>query len=307
VDPLDLARLAFGVALLGVAAASDLRTRVVKDRVWILMGAVGLAVFVVDLWVQRVDPVVGLVLIPATVLLYDPLIGPEIRTEKGWRFPPASIAAYALALGATGFAVWDLQGTPSFVTFLRYLTVPVMMLVFRGMYELHLLKGGADAKAMIVLAAFVPRYPDLSPLPLIAIDPRLQGTLGILFPFCFLVLLNAALLFAVAPIAFLIYNAFRGHAKLPMALVGYKVRLDRVPSYVWFMDQVVDGKLARVYFPAKRQDRRAILRDLRAAGLTEAWVTPQLPFMVPLLIGFVLSFVVGNPLIALLQAALPRP
>src|SRR5438445_1668359 len=122
------------------------------------MAALGLAMFAADLWIRGVDPVVGLVLVPTAVLLFDPLIGQEFRTDKGWRFPPASIAAYALAIGATGYALWDLEGdTASRGTFLRYLTVRVMMLVFRGMYEIQLLRGGAESQARLVIAAIVPR------------------------------------------------------------------------------------------------------------------------------------------------------
>jgi hypothetical protein len=270
------------------------------------MGTLGLALFALDLWFRRVDPVVGLVLVPTAVLMYDPLIGQEFRTDEGWRFPPSSIAAYALAIGATAYATWDLQGDAGgWGTFLGYLTVPVMMLVFRGMYEAHILKGGADAKAMIVIAAFVPQYPGLPSLPLLALDPRLQRALGLLFPFSLLVLLNAALLFTAVPLAFLAYNAMRGDIEFPMAFLGYKVSLDRAPQYVWFMDQFVEGEHVLVYFPKKQQDRKAIMKELRAAGLKEAWVTPQLPFMIPLAIGYVLAFVVGNPLIALLQGVMP--
>ena len=300
----DLVRLAAGVAFLGAAAVTDLRTRTVKDGLWLAMGTVGLLLLGLDL--RTMDPVIGLVLVPTAVLLYDPLLGQGFRTDEGWRFPPGPIVAYALAIGATGFAIWDLREDPtSFRTFLGDLTVPVMMLVYRGMYEARLFKGGADAKAMIVITALVPQYPALPPLPLLAVDPRLQGFLGLLFPFSLVVLLDAALLFAVAPIGFVIYNAARGHIELPMALLGYKVSLDRVPRYVWFMDQVVKGEHVIVYFPAKSQDRKAILAGLRQEGLKEAWVTPQLPFMVALSIGYVLAFLVGNPLIALLQGVMP--
>ena len=304
----DLVRLLAGAAFLGAAAVSDLRTRRVSNRLWVGMGTLGLGIFGADLWLQGIDPVVGLVLVPTAVLMYDPLIGREFRTEEGWRFPLGSIAAYALAILATGFAVWDLRGDPTLRgQFLRYFTVPVMMLVFRGMYEVHLFKGGADAKAMIVIAAFVPQYPQLPGFPLLTLDPRLQGSLGVLFPFSLLVLLDAALLFAVAPVAFIAYNATRGDLEFPMALLGYKVPLDRVPRHAWFMDQIIAGEHVVVYFPKKRQDRREILQGLREAGLKEAWVTPQLPFMVALGVGYILAFIVGNPLMALFQMTLPLP
>ena len=145
------------------------------------------------------------------------------------------------------------------------------------------------------------------PFPLVVLDPRLQDAMAVLFPFSFVVLLNAALLFLVVPVALLIYNAGRGHVKLPHALVGYKVPLDRTPKHAWFMDRIEGGKHVVVYFPTKRQDREAILRDLRTAGFREAWGTPQLPLMVPLAIAYAISFLVGNPLMGLLQLILPRP
>ena len=303
---LDLARLVLGALFLGAAAVSDLRSRRVKDRLWIVMGTLGLVLFGADLFLQGIDPVVGLVLVPAAVLMYDPLIGQEFRTEAGWRFPLGSIGAYLVALGSIAYAVWDVREEPAVANILvRYLTVPIMMIVFRGMYEVHLLKGGADAKGMIVLAAFVPQYPSLPPFPLIGLGSNLQEVMRVVFPFSLLILLNAALLLVIVPIAFLVYNATRGHAEFPMALAGYKVPLDRVPTYAWFMDQIVQGEHVRVYFPTKRQDRAAITRDLRGAGFREAWVTPQLPFLVPVAIAFVLSFLVGNPLMGLLQALAP--
>ncbi len=282
---------------MGVAAASDLRERRVRD----------------ELWTQAVRPAVGVVLVPTLVLLFDPLVDTMLgrksstegkgETEEDHGFPVGTAAAYGAAFAVTAFALWDLRGdSASFAIFVRYLTVPVMMIVFRGMYEVHLLKGGADAKAMITIAAFVPQYPDLPPFPLIALDPRLTDVLRVLFPFSLLVLLDAALLFLAAPVAFLAYNATRGHLEFPMALLGYKVPLDRVPKHAWFMDQVLDGEHVLVYFPTKKQDRKAILQALREAGLREAWVTPQLPFMVPLAVGFVLAFLAGNPLMGLLQA-----
>ena len=312
VSDLDLARLVAGAAFLGAAAVMDLRNRRVKDLLWLGMGTLGLALFVADLWIRTVDPVgaldpvVGLVLVPTAVLMYDPLVGPDFRTDRGWQFPPGKIIAYVLAIASATYAVWDLREDPaSMAVFLRYLTVPAMMLVFRGMYEVRLFKGGADTKAMIVIAAFVPQYPNLPPFPILALDPRLQDSIGFLFPFSLLVLLNSALLFAVAPIPYLIYNATRGHLKFPMALLGYKIPLKRVPRYVWFMDQIIDGVHVIKYFPAIQQDRAAILAALRREGLKEAWVTPQLPLIVALAIGYVLAFIVGNPLMALFQAFLP--
>ena len=50
-------------------------------------------------------------------------------------------------------------------------------------------------------------------------------------------------------------------------------------------------------FPKRGGDRSEDLARLRAAGIDKVWVTPQIPFMVPLLGGFWLAFFVGNVLL----------
>ncbi len=307
----DLLRLIVGAGFLSYAAVSDWRTREVKDELWAVLGAIALALLALQMWSESVDARVALLFVPIAVLLYDPLVGEPFRQEDGgWKLPLRTLAIDLAALAAALYSIATVasEGDPATVRALvLYLTVPVMMLVFRGMYELHMLKGGADAKGMIVIAALVPVYPALPPFPIVVLDPRLQDAMAVLFPFSFVVLLNAALLFLAVPFALLAYNARHGHVKLPHALVGYKVSLDRTPKHAWFMDQIGDGRHVVVYFPRKRQDRKSILQGLRAAGFTEAWVTPQLPFMIPLAIAYVLSFLVGNPLMGLFQSILPSP
>ena len=35
-------------------------------------------------------------------------------------------------------------------------------------------------------------------------------------------------------------------------------------------------------------------KDFEKLGITEIWVTPKVPFMIPLLIGFLFSFIIGD-------------
>ncbi|HYS70937.1 MAG TPA: A24 family peptidase C-terminal domain-containing protein, partial [Thermoplasmata archaeon] len=55
-----------------------------------------------------------------------------------------------------------------------------------------------------------------------------------------------------------------------------------------------------VLFPKRRADPAGQVARLRARGIKRVWVTPQIPFMVPLLVGFGLAFVMGNLLVGLL-------
>ena len=143
-------------------------------------------------------------------------------------------------------------------------------------------------------------YPAIDPLPLWQPAPLLQPILALWFPFAFVVLVDSALLFLVVPLLFLGRNAAAGDLKLPRAFFGYRASLDALPKYVWFMDRIEDGKPVHVYFPRRKEDRDEQVRLLREHGFTKVWVTPQLPFLVAMLVGYLLAVVAGNLLLAVI-------
>jgi prepilin signal peptidase PulO-like enzyme (type II secretory pathway) len=46
------------------------------------------------------------------------------------------------------------------------------------------------------------------------------------------------------------------------------------------------------------------LAEFEKQGITEIWVTPKIPFMIPLLIGFLVSFFLGDLLLQLVRVLL---
>lgn len=301
VPALDALRFVVGVLFLTFAAALDVRTRRVSNRVWLALGSIGLAVFAADLTLRSEPAPMYFALVPAAAAFLPHVIGRESARRRDLA---ATLGAYGL--GVLG-AILGLALVPegdARARFLAYLSPAAMVVVFRIFYEVRLLRGGADAKALMATALLVPAYPDLPGLPVLSLDPRLVGLLQTWFPFSFLVLLNGALAFALAPVAFLAYNATRGAARLPEALFGVKAPLDRLPKFAWLMDRIEDGRHVVVLMPRGEEDRDADVAALRKAGFTEAWVTPQLPFITGIAVGFLLAFVVGNPLLALIQAVL---
>src|SRR5438128_4643925 len=54
------------------------------------------------------------------------------------------------------------------------------------------LAGGASPKCLMALTFLVPTYPHASPFPVFAADPRVQPAFQALFPFSFVVLVDAA-------------------------------------------------------------------------------------------------------------------
>ncbi|MEE8167754.1 MAG: prepilin peptidase [Candidatus Hydrothermarchaeales archaeon] len=125
-------------------------------------------------------------------------------------------------------------------------------------FPLHYLRmmGGGDAKVLVGIASVFPFY------------PRVTLTL---FPFfAFSVLVNGIFIAASASIFFLFNNMRHireiDQGELKFIFQGYKRKLSEIKEYE---------------VPLK------IMGD-------EAWVSPALPFMIPLTVGFVLSIYWGD-------------
>ena len=144
----------------------------------------------------------------------------------------------------------------------------------------------------MALAVLAPFYPRLGPMPLIgSLEP-----LTVILPFTFVILFNSALVSMLVPLGYAVYNLGKGDTDRKM-FFGYKLQLKKVPdSFVWLMERVEDGEIVTEVFPKKRT-KKEIAREidlLRKAGRRSAWVTPKIPFMVPMLFGYLLAFTCGN-------------
>lgn len=300
VPSLDLPRLVLGLGILGTAAAWDLRTRTVPDGLWVALGMAGLALLGLELAREGQPPELFLLLGGTGLLFLDALWDrrglASRRPRLAWGL---AFGLYATAAGmiiAPGVLLWGESGRWGF---LLLLGMPIMILVAYALYALGLVAGGADAKALMAIALMVPRSPVLGPLPLWR---------PLLLPFPLVALVYWGLLTLPLPLAFLALNAARGDLKFPEALMGYRVSVVDPPRFVWFMDRVEGGQLVRrrlasfmVPPEARGSDPAEEARRLREAGLREAWATPLTPGLAFLAAGYLLAFVLGNPLLPLLN------
>ncbi len=313
-DAFAVARLVAGAGFLAVAATLDVRTRRVRDALWIGMGTVGLAILAIELtWTSAVVNS-WLLLGSATVLFYAVFYGKPILDEDQIRLRPLRVLIFAAA--AAGFLaalllptlVSTAGGSGGLAPSTRLVSMPIMVLVYQGFYQLGLLRGGADAKAMIALTLLVPQYPDATPFPILGLQPNILQAMEAVFPFSLVALVNAAVLFLAVPIAYLVVNASRGDLEFPQALFGTKAPINALPVHAWLMERVDrDGERVAVLFPSRGKDESEEVRKLEAAGATRVWVQPKVPFLVPLFLGFLLAFFAGNLMLGFLTALLPRP
>jgi len=233
----------------------------------------------------------------AVVLLYACRCDWRTRRVRNQVWYPLLGAGVVLALLDWGqgdtYLPADLLLSMAFTTVFAYL-----------LFRLRLF-GGADAKALMVLSVVLPQYPLFfiggTTLPLLDLH------LGLLPLFAFTTLTNAVLLTAVLPIGLFLQNIARHgpaglRGKLGLALLGYPLHVDRLPRrHVGLLHTYEnDGDGVRVRFSRHSEEvDRAVagrLKKWHEQGLipAEIWVTPQLPFIIPLTIGFLTALLVGD-------------
>lgn len=191
------------------------------------------------------------------------------------------------------------------VFYLALFAVSVWLIMFYSFYNLGVPKGGADTKALMALTALFPMYIFFPQIVInssyITIIETLPG-IAYIFPFAFSVLINATVITLFIPISLLIYNASKKDLRFPQCLFGYKLNLKSIPEkHVWLMEQIdEEGEVFLVLFPRPSKEDRETLRILQDKGQTSAWVTPKIPFIIPMTIGLVLNFIIGNILFAIM-------
>ena len=239
------------------------------------MGTVGLCLIALDIFTSAWSLNYWLLVGSAAILFYTVFFGKPILDEEGVHLRPVRILL--LAAAAAGFFVAVLLPNPVGSLYLPFgarvlplaeiASMPVLLVLYQGFFQLGLLRGGADTKAMMALTLLIPYYPDLAPFPLLTVPSSVATAMRIWFPFSLVVLVNAAILFLAVPVVYAIVNAARGEFEFPQALFGTKASLDDLPPHVWLMERIDrHGNHVAVLFPSRSKDESEQIEKLRAAG-----------------------------------------
>lgn len=302
-DVLNVSRFIVGILILCYASFSDLKTRRVKNPVWIALGATGATILFIDLVSRDIDPVlkpVYIITIIPIIILFMYFLTCEwiidLDAKKiNWPWV-ILISIGAITILYQFYTFWDDLWFNLF--YLKLLSVLILIFIFYIFYLTGLLHGGADTKAMMALAILVPFYPEFAEFPVLKMSFGISTpVLELAFPYALIILFNAVILSIFIPIGFAVYNISKGNIKFPHLFVGYKMDLKTVPNkYVWLMERIENGKLYSVFRPTKVNEinRNEELAKLQEHGIQQVWVTPQIPFMITLTIGFVFAFIIGN-------------
>ncbi len=165
--------------------------------------------------------------------------------------------------------------------------------------------GAADAKALICIAILFPTQPRFTILS--HSFPLFDASVAVVFPFALIVLLNASVLALAVPIFLFLRNLhslglreFTRNAA--MCFVAYRVnigglRSDRFARLTHIYEET-DGHLTRRYSlggtPLNSdtvQRLKAYHREEKVAA--EVWVTPELPFILFIALGFLACCLLG--------------
>lgn len=221
-------------------------------------------------------------------------------TDLQWRRAPNLLWWLVAAVGAIVLAAELLAAPQEVLSSWPYLVVaPAFAGAMLGAWRLGLLAGGADAKALASLAILLPFPVHVAPgIPLLP-SPM---------PGAFTVMADSLLVVLVLPLAFLVRNLARGDLRFPALLLGYRLPLEDLgETWCWPMEHPdPDGPGTAVsYLPNRGPPfTRDSLRELEERGVEEVWVTPKVPYMVPLAGGLVAAFTLGDVLYAALAAFL---
>ena len=241
---LEILKILFCAPFLLYSCYSDIKTRRVSNKLWLIMLALGSIFVIYDIW--------------------------------NYGFP---------------YLFWTLISTG--LTFLF-----VYILFQFGVF------GGADAKSLIVLSIIFPIYPFFNifnfGFPIHVPLPLFRDL------FAFGIFENAVLLTIVVPLGLAFYNFSKmgSHIDKPLfALIGYKTKISELSEkrHIKLIEgfKIINDEF-KFYF--KRggveldEEVINILKNASEKSLIEdyVWVTPGLPFMIPITLGFFVAAFYGD-------------
>lgn len=174
------------------------------------------------------------------------------------------------------------------------LFIPIMIAIMYVLFQIKLIFGGADAKALMALAILVPLIPSMFQFPL---SPTIM-------PFSWVIFSNSVVLFLILPFSLLLYNLIQGNIVFPYCFIGYKISANKARNhFVWPLEKIENHQRKFLYKPSKINEDD-IYETFIKEGINDIWVTPKVPFMIPLTAGFITAFFLGDILFIIMHSVL---
>jgi preflagellin peptidase FlaK len=204
--------------------------------------------------------------------------------------------------GGSFFILYDILVYGIGYLFKIFISTALIFILVYILFQLGVF-GGADAKSLIVLSLFFPAYPEFT---ILGYDFPINKPLPLFTDFfAFGIFQNAVLLTIVVPLSLAIYNVSKMglHIDKPLyAFIGYKTRICELSKKKHI--KMIEGfeKINHsINFYFKRgglEIDEKVLKELNILSkkglVNDIWVTPGLPFMIPITLGFYVSIFYGD-------------
>ena len=262
-------RLVIAVAVMLSASVSDVRTRHVSDRHWLVLCVSGVSAEAVML--SQSDPYAAIAYAFGASLL-------TVYMLSDVHFAILVPAVLSLVVPA-------LSGSPIGS---QVALIPVLYLAFLALYMSKVVVGGADIKFLMSVAMV---FPSASVHPCLPLRGPGPGP-GMMVPAAATLLMALALTLA-GSLLMLLRNVRDGHVGRG-SLSSYVVDVsDADPVFVW---PVEDPRHPGAPHRGSPDDAADILEHCRANGVERIRVTPAIPFILPLTVSFFVTVLLGDPL-----------
>jgi archaeal preflagellin peptidase FlaK len=213
----------------------------------------------------------------------------DIKTRRASNILWIIMGGLGAVFLVANYLLEDISGQMFYLLF-----IPIMIVLMYVLFQLGVIFGGADAKAIMAIAILVPFTPEIYQFPLYSS----------LMPTSWAIFSNSVVLFLILPLSLFVYNLIKGNRTFPQAFLGYKMPLaDAKNKFVWPLEKIKDGKRKFSYRPSSINEDE-VYADFENAGIKEIWVTPKVPFMIPLLAGFITTFILGDILTIIMVSIL---
>lgn len=273
---IGFAAVAVAVSVMASACIFDWRKREVPDAHWWVLGASGIVFAAVSFGEMRWQ--YALMLVGTAMILIDILLDVE---------RPSAVSVVFYIIMAASFAVplFSLPGDPAVR---RMMTVPACTVLFYLLFRTGILKGGADAKCLMTMGMMFQTYPSVGIFPLI---PLPAENVCLLFPFTAAILFHAALFSFVWLIPCACRRAAAGDRTAFGTAAMYRMKIsDARKAHVWAKQDVIEG---RTEFVAGIPEE-GVYDRLESIGETDVWVTPVIPFMIPIMLALLFVVFAGS-------------
>lgn len=312
------------VLCIGGATYLDLKIRRVPNDWWVSWAKPALFLLCLELWALEADWTIWLTASAVVAYASTAVIGrPTLKDVKNFNPEDVLVSIWYLVSGVGLVAGALTHSTPlldglGFGSLVncefcstageieaayiwgQMIVIGLVLFFFEICYQLRMLHGGADAKAMMFVALCMPSWGTL---------PAAEGAL---MPPAIALLIWGAMTFLVLPIYVFVRNLIAGDAKnLAMAWHARKLPLEEIANrHVWLLDEVIEGPEGDKKIITRMRPKRGgrgenelqdMLDELSELGCERAWATEKYPFMAFLIIGVIPLLLISDPILFLLN------